>query len=154
MFILFGSVQLTWTARMALTVADIQPAGEVVVSYLPLSHVAAQMFDMWMCASLGLTTYFADPDALKVGERPDLVVLRKPGLFSGPEPPCVPLLQGSLVNTLKEARPTLFMGVPRVWEKMQEKMRAIGAKASPMRKAVADWAKSIGLQYNYSRMNG
>lgn len=69
-------MQLTWTARMALTVADIQPAGEVVVSYLPLSHVAAQMFDMWMCASLGLTTYFADPDALKVGERPDLVVVR------------------------------------------------------------------------------
>lgn len=46
------------------------------------------------------------------------------------------------------------MGVPRVWEKMQEKMKATGAKASPMRKRVADWAKSIGLQYNYSAMNG
>jgi len=62
-------------------------------------------------------------------------------------------VQGSLVNTLKEARPTCFLGVPRVWEKMQEKMKAVGAKASPMRRRVAGWAKSIGLQYNYSVMN-
>jgi len=67
----------------------------------------------------------------------------------------VPLIsQGSLVNTLKEARPTLFLGVPRVWEKMQESMKAAGAKASPLRKRVADWAKSIGLQYSYSAMTG
>ena len=62
-------------------------------------------------------------------------------------------LQGSLGTTLKEARPTCFLGVPRVWEKMQEKMRAVGLKASPMKKRVADWAKAIGLQYNYSKMN-
>lgn len=55
---------------------------------------------------------------------------------------------------MKEARPTCFLGVPRVWEKMQEKMKATGAKVSPMKKRVADWAKSIGLQYNYSAMNG
>ena len=40
------------------------------------------------------TVYFADKDALK----------------------------GTLVNTLKEALPTVFLGVPRVWEKIQEKM--------------------------------
>ena len=55
---------------------------------------------------------------------------------------------------MKEVQPTSFLGVPRVWEKMQEKMREAGAKASLMRKKVADWAKSIGLQYNYSAMNG
>ncbi|XP_035514167.1 long-chain-fatty-acid--CoA ligase ACSBG2-like [Morone saxatilis] len=117
---------LTWTANAALSMANINRAEEVVVSYLPLSHVAAQMFDMWMSISVAMTTYFAEPDALK----------------------------GSLVNTLKEARPTCFLGVPRVWEKMQEKMKAVGAKASPMRKRLADWVKSIGLQYNYSVMNG
>ncbi|GAA6218695.1 long-chain-fatty-acid--CoA ligase ACSBG2-like [Lates japonicus] len=117
---------VTWTAHTASTMVDYVPATEVVVSYLPLSHVAAQMFDMWITMVFGATIYFAEPDALK----------------------------GSLGITLREARPTFFMGVPRVWEKMQEKMRAIGAKASPMRKRVADWAKSIGLQYNYSAMNG
>ncbi|KAK9522257.1 hypothetical protein VZT92_018734 [Zoarces viviparus] len=117
---------LTWTVHTASSMLNLKRAEEVVVSYLPLSHVAAQLVDMWLCLSFAMTTYFAEPDALK----------------------------GSLVNTLKEARPTCFLGVPRVWEKMQEKMKAVGAKASPMKRTVAGWAKSIGLRYNYSVMNG
>lgn len=39
---------------------------EVVVSYLPLSHIAAQMMDMWLPMKIGAFTYFAQPDALKV----------------------------------------------------------------------------------------
>ena len=35
-------------------------------------------------------------------------------------------LKGTLTDTLKEVQPTLFFGVPRVWEKIQEKMVAIG----------------------------
>lgn len=63
-------------------------------------------------------------------------------------------IQGSLVNTLKEVHPTGFLGVPRVWEKMQEKMKAAGAKVSPPKKMLSDWAKSVGLQYSYSVMRG
>lgn len=59
-------VQLTWTSRTAVNMVDICPGEEVVVSYLPLSHVAAQLFDIWMCLSYAVTTYFAEPDALKV----------------------------------------------------------------------------------------
>ncbi|XP_068167079.1 long-chain-fatty-acid--CoA ligase ACSBG2-like [Antennarius striatus] len=117
---------LTWTARVAISVVNLIKSEEVVVSYLPLSHVAAQMFDMWMCICYAVTTYFAEPDALK----------------------------GSLATTLREARPTCFLGVPRVWEKMHEKMKIAGAKASPLKRRIAEWAKSIGLQYNYSTMNG
>lgn len=61
--------------------------------------------------------------------------------------------QGSLVNTLKEARPTAFMGVPRVWEKMQERMKSAGAKSSTVRRKVAAWAKDVGLQTNLTKMN-
>jgi len=46
--------------------AGLKCGEEVVVSYLPLSHVAAQLIDMWICAGFAMTTYFADPDALKV----------------------------------------------------------------------------------------
>lgn len=63
------------------------------------------------------------------------------------------LLQGSLVNTLKEVRPTAFMGVPRVWEKMQEKMKSVGAKSSTVRRKIAVWAKDVGLQTNLTKMN-
>ena len=35
-------------------------------------------------------------------------------------------LRGTLVENMKEIRPTQFLGVPRVWEKMQEKMMEVG----------------------------
>ncbi|XP_035503467.1 long-chain-fatty-acid--CoA ligase ACSBG2 isoform X2 [Scophthalmus maximus] len=119
---------LTWTALSTIRhvrLTDATQAQEVVVSYLPLSHIAAQMVDIWVTMKVGGATYFAQPDALK----------------------------GSLVNTLKEVRPTAFMGVPRVWEKMQEKMKSAGAKSSTVRRKVAAWAKDVGLQTNLSKMN-
>ncbi|KAI4901675.1 hypothetical protein NFI96_008119 [Prochilodus magdalenae] len=117
---------ITWISNAAGRVAGVIVGEESVVSYLPLSHVAAQVNDLWISMSFAGTTYFAEPDALK----------------------------GSLANTLKEVRPTTFLGVPRVWEKMQEAMKAVGAKSSVMKKRIADWAKGIGLQASYSAMNG
>lgn len=58
------------------------------------------------------------------------------------------------MDTLREVRPTAFLGVPRVWEKMEEKMKSIGAKSSALRRKVASWAKGVGLQTNLKRMNG
>ncbi|XP_063056788.1 long-chain-fatty-acid--CoA ligase ACSBG2-like isoform X2 [Engraulis encrasicolus] len=60
---------LTWTAfatsrNVRLTEACVSQ--EVVVSYLPLSHIAAQMIDIWITIKVGGATYFAQPDALKV----------------------------------------------------------------------------------------
>ncbi|XP_047231835.1 long-chain-fatty-acid--CoA ligase ACSBG2 isoform X1 [Girardinichthys multiradiatus] len=119
---------ITWTALSTgkhVHLKDATQSQEVVVSYLPLSHIAAQMVDIWVTMRVGGATYFAQPDALK----------------------------GSLVNTLKEVRPTAFMGVPRVWEKMQEKMKSVGAKSSAVRRKVAAWAKDVGLQTNLTKMN-
>ena len=36
-----------------------------MISYLPLSHIAAQMMDIHSQLSTGLTIHFAQPDALK-----------------------------------------------------------------------------------------
>ena len=58
---------------------------ECTISYLPLSHVTAQVADIYMPIYSASTVYFAQPDALK----------------------------GSLVKTLREVNPTLFAGVPR-----------------------------------------
>lgn len=61
--------QLTWTALSTarhVRLTDATQAQEVVVSYLPLSHIAAQMVDMWLTMKVGGLTYFAQPDALKV----------------------------------------------------------------------------------------
>ena len=39
---------------------------EHCISYLPLSHIAAQMTDIWIPIRAGATVWFAKPDALKV----------------------------------------------------------------------------------------
>ncbi|KAM4708327.1 long-chain-fatty-acid--CoA ligase ACSBG2 isoform 1-T1 [Discoglossus pictus] len=120
---------VTWTAAAAGKTVKLREATdqqEIVVSYLPLSHVAAQMIDIWLTMKHGGATYFAQPDALK----------------------------GSLAVTLREVRPTAFLGVPRVWEKMQEKMKAVGAKSSTIKRKVATWAKEVGLETNLKKMNG
>jgi long-subunit acyl-CoA synthetase (AMP-forming) len=57
-------------------------------------------------------------------------------------------------EALVEARPTYFLGVPRVWEKMQAKMLAGLASASPLRKAVARWARGVGLRAGYADQRG
>lgn len=61
--------QITWTALSTsrhVRLKDATLAQEVVVSYLPLSHIAAQMVDMWITMKVGGMTHFAQPDALKV----------------------------------------------------------------------------------------
>ena len=62
-------------------------------------------------------------------------------------------VQGSLGVTLKEVRPTYFMGVPRVWEKMQEAMIEAGKQSGPLTRQIAIWAKSVGLEANLATMN-
>ena len=85
------------TRYIGFHVVGLEQFREKIVSYLPLSHIAAQAFDIYMPLVAGVTVYFAQPDALK----------------------------GSLVHTLKDVRPTIFFGVPRVWEKMQEKIEKV-----------------------------
>ena len=99
---------------------------ERFVSYLPLSHVAANIMDIFMVTQCLGTLYFANRDALK----------------------------GTLVATLKEANPTTFSGVPRVWEKIHEKMVKVGKANTGFKKAVGMWAKKTGLDYNKGKIEG
>lgn len=76
------SFQLTWTASSTskhVNLTEASQAQEVVVSYLPLSHIAAQMVDIWITMRIGAMTYFAQPDALKVrrGDCVDLFGCRR-----------------------------------------------------------------------------
>lgn len=65
------NIQITWTANHVTRVGDMQPADtkqESLVSYLPLSHIAAQIYDLWTGIHWGELVYFAQPDALKVNK--------------------------------------------------------------------------------------
>jgi long-subunit acyl-CoA synthetase (AMP-forming) len=76
----------------------------------------------------------------------------------------LPMAMGSLLyfaesleklpEALQEVRPTLFLGVPRVWEKIQAKMQAAGAQAKPLQKKIVAWAKKVGLAAGYAVQEG
>lgn len=57
-------------------------------------------------------------------------------------------LKGTLKNTLLKARPTLFFGVPRVWEKFMEGIKEIAKKKPPSgcKLKLINWCKSKSKQ--------
>ena len=91
-----------------------------ILSYLPLSHVAGQMFDIFAPMILQGTTFFADKNVMK----------------------------GSLVDNLQWCKPTLSLGVPRVWEKIMEKMKEKGRDVKGLKKKISTKAKAVGLKCN------
>ncbi len=61
---------------------------------------------------------------------------------------CVYFSEGleQLGENLREVRPHVFMGVPRVWEKIQAQMQAAGAEAPALRRKIAAWARGVGAR--------
>jgi long-chain-fatty-acid--CoA ligase ACSBG len=118
---------LAWTCRVfanCIVEGGVFPGR--VVSYLPLSHVAAQMIDIQYPLYSGACTYFAQPDALK----------------------------GSLTSVLREVKPTVFFAVPRVWEKIQEKLMELSRGTTGVKKCISSWAKSCGTSRCQSHQHG
>lgn len=60
-------------------------------------------------------------------------------------------LTGSLIDTLKEVRPTFFFSVPRVWEKIYDKMQEIARQNGAVKSKIATWAKGIGKEGTFAQ---
>ncbi|XP_018376154.1 PREDICTED: long-chain-fatty-acid--CoA ligase ACSBG2-like [Trachymyrmex cornetzi] len=112
--------------RTLVPVLHMKEKSEVIVSYLPLSHIAAQLIDVILNIRLASTVYFADQSALK----------------------------GTLINTLLVAQPTIFLGVPRVWEKIYGKMQEKAYSNGVIKTWIAKWAKEQALRYYTNKING
>lgn len=115
-----------WTASVVCDALPVTPHAERIISYLPLSHVAGAMVDIVAPIVIGakkkdswVEVYFARPYDLKLG---------------------------TLRNRLNSVKPTLFLGVPRVWEKISEAMKAAASNITGVKKTMATWAKSKGLE--------
>ncbi len=113
---------LAWTASVT---RDLGRAGEadVAISYLPLSHIAEQVFSVHGHLTAGYQLYFAES-------------LEK------------------LPDNLKEAQPTFFFGVPRIWEKFQSGIASKLEQAPPARRLVATTAMRIGKAVSARRNQG
>ncbi|MBC7698833.1 long-chain fatty acid--CoA ligase [Aquabacterium sp.] len=55
---------------------------------------------------------------------------------------------------LREVRPTIFFGVPRVWEKMHAGIQAKLAAATGVKKHLAAWALRVGQQWHGAILDG
>ena len=59
-----------------------------------------------------------------------------------------------LPENLREVRPHLFLGVPRVWEKIQAGIEAAGAEAARCAGGSSAWARGVGLEGGRRRPGG
>ena len=59
-----------------------------------------------------------------------------------------------LGDVLREVRPSIFLGVPRVWEKIQAKITAAGAQNPPLKRKIGAWARKVGLAGGYADQQG
>ena len=55
---------------------------------------------------------------------------------------------------MREVRPTIFLGVPRVWEKLASGMHTYASSMGRLKRGLSNWAKEIGLRGNMSRQQG
>jgi long-chain acyl-CoA synthetase len=102
---------LTFTADVAMRLVALGPSDRLF-SYLPLSHIAEQMFSVIGPSCSGTPVYFA-----RSAE--------------------------TIPDDLKEVQPTVFFGVPRVWEKLAA---VVGARLGELRGPKArlfTWASGV-----------
>ena len=120
--VMLSHENLAWTAQCALDVVGVDD-GDCSVSYLPLSHIAEQMFSLHVPCTAGSSVYFAQSiDQLR--------------------------------DNLVEVQPTVFFGVPRIWEKFYAGIQAKAGQTTGLKKKIGAWAKAVGAQVNEVRNAG
>ncbi|MFO0587036.1 MAG: long-chain fatty acid--CoA ligase [Polyangiaceae bacterium] len=113
--VMLSHKNLAWTAGIARQLVDSRP-DERTLSYLPLAHIAEQMFSVHGAITTGYAVYFAE------------------SLEKVPE-------------NLKEVEPTLFFGVPRIWEKFYAGISGKMAQAKGAKRVLAQQAMKVGRAY-------
>lgn len=97
---------------------------ETSISYLPLNHIAAQVFDIFLGLALGSCIYFPSGDVLR----------------------------GGLQSALKTIKPTLFFGVPRIFEKIEEHIKHLMAHSTTWSESYhLPVARKLMLNYHLQR---
>lgn len=118
---MLSHANLVATARMGLEVFG-HHADFCSVSYLPLAHIAEQMFSIHIPVYAGYPVYYVES-------------------FE------------TLVEDVRTVQPTIFFGVPRVWERIHAALREKGA-AEDLRGRLFRWALAVGRRVNLRRERG
>ncbi len=115
---------LATTALNSQSLIDLSPSDRTI-SYLPLSHIAEQMFSIHAAITAAYQVYYAEYSP-----------------------------QDHLNNNLKEVKPTVFFGVPRIFERFQAGVAAQLSQAEGVRAKLVQWALGVGKQVTELRNRG
>jgi long-chain acyl-CoA synthetase len=105
---------MAWTASQACDLVGAKQT-ERVLSYLPLSHIAEQMFTIHIAAVMGYPVYYAESI-------------------------------DRLLPNLQEVQPTVFFGVPRVWEKFHAGVVEKLAENTGLKAKLVEQARAVGAR--------
>jgi long-chain acyl-CoA synthetase len=114
--VMLSNENLAWTSNVAIQITHID-ASDCSLSYLPLSHIAEQMFSLHIPITTGARVYFAE------------------SIEAVPE-------------NLKEVQPTIFFGVPRIWEKFHAGIASKLKAATGVKAKLVQWAMKVGWEAN------
>jgi long-chain acyl-CoA synthetase len=106
---------IDWTVVTAVNLLKVGQ-GDSLLSYLPLAHVAEQMFSVYAPIYSGLLLYFAES-------------------------------MEKLPENLQEVQPTVFFGVPRVYEKFYDKVSEKVNSASGVKGFLLLWARGVATKW-------
>lgn len=98
---------------------------ERILSYLPLSHIAGFAVDV-VCPLVAQATL--------------------PGIVNVYFARSYDLKEKAIKERLLVAKPTVFLGVPLVWEKIADQIRTLGANITGLQRTIANTAKGLALQ--------
>ena len=116
--VMLSQHNLAWTVEGAATVVGGLGPEDRHVAYLPLSHIAEQMFCIHGSVSFGFAVWVCSSfDKIK--------------------------------EHLLEARPTLFLAVPRVWEKFKAALEGRLGDASGFKAKIVKWSRKQGINGGY-----
>jgi long-chain acyl-CoA synthetase len=120
--VMLSHENLTFTADKAIGLIDINDE-DLSLSYLPLSHIAEQMFSIHAPISVASQVFFAE----SLDKLPD---------------------------NLKEVSPTMFFGVPRIWEKFYAKINIALEGLTGVKKKLIPWTMKVAKEVNELRNRG
>ena len=122
--VMLSHENLVWTAEQGLKLFKITPA-DSLLSHMPLSHIAEQMFTIHTAVMAGFQVYYAQ------------------------YPP-----QKHLNYNFREVSPTIVFTVPRVWERFASGIKAALAESSGIRAVIAERALRVGKQVSTLKNRG
>ncbi|MBN4077427.1 long-chain fatty acid--CoA ligase [Sulfobacillus acidophilus] len=112
--VMLSHKSIAWTVDSTVNLIHVGK-GDVILSYLPLAHIAEQMFSIYAPICCGATLYFAES-------------------------------MEKLPENLKEVQPTVFFGVPRVYEKFYAKVKVKIDSAKGTKKLLVTWAQKVAKE--------